>query len=604
MAVVEQVWEWRFAASPEALWPLVADTGRTGEAAGMPRYTVADTPRPDGTVRRIGSARRLGRTMTWDEGVPEWIAGRNYRHERRFHSRLIRRLATRLDLYPADGGGTIVRYGVRIEAAWPLAAALRCGGLRRTRRAVDRLFREAAGFAERGAPADFASPASGVTAAVRERVRAAARSLAERGHDAAPKLAHHLLEAAETDLERMRPRALARRWGVAPRAAIETCLAAVREGLLTLRWDLVCPQCRGAKVSVTSLDQLPQGAHCPSCNIDYERDFARNVEVTFEPSPAVRGIGGGAYCLANPLLSEHIKIQQRLAPGETATIPALLPDGVYRARSIEPGGSSELVVAGGRAPAVALRDGDPLVGETGEMGQIAVRNDLPVPRTLVIEDRRWAQDALTAHEATTMQAFRDLFADAVLRPGDQVAIGRIAFLFTDIKGSSDLYNRVGDARAYGLVREHYAVLTRAVREHDGAVVKTIGDAVMAAFADAADALDAALAIRGDIAAFNRRIAGEVGGKTGGEHTAILVKIGLHCGACIAVTLNDRLDYFGSAVNLAARLENESRGGDIVLSEALAGEPGIAERLAALDAVAENADVKGFAEPVALRRIVA
>jgi class 3 adenylate cyclase len=98
-----------------------------------------------------------------------------------------------------------------------------------------------------------------------------------------------------------------------------------------------------------------------------------------------------------------------------------------------------------------------------------------------------------------MQAFRDLFADAVLRPGDQVAIGRIAFLFTDIKGSSDLYNRVGDARAYGFVREHYAVLTRAVREHDGAVVKTIGDAVMAAFADPVNALDAALAIRDDIA---------------------------------------------------------------------------------------------------------
>ncbi|HWB51178.1 MAG TPA: adenylate/guanylate cyclase domain-containing protein, partial [Stellaceae bacterium] len=216
------------------------------------------------------------------------------------------------------------------------------------------------------------------------------------------------------------------------------------------------------------------------------------------------------------------------------------------------------------------------------------------------EDRRWAQDALTAHEATTMQAFRDLFADAVLRPGDQVGIGRIAFLFTDIKGSTDLYNRVGDARAYGFVREHYAVLTRAVREHDGAVVKTIGDAVMAAFTDPAGALDAALAIRDAIAAFNRHLAAEAGA----EGVAILVKIGLHSGACIAVTLNDRLDYFGRTVNLAARLQGESAGGDIVLSETMAREPGVAERLGSLGARAETARVKGFAEPVALRRIPA
>ena len=84
----------------------------------------------------------------------------------------------------------------------------------------------------------------------------------------------------------------------------------------------------------------------------------------------------------------------------------------------------------------------------------------------------------------------------------------------------------------------------------------------------------------------------------------MVKLGLHCGPCLAVTLNDRLDYFGRTVNLAARLQSESEGGDIVVSEALAAEPGIAERLDALDAVAGVAFVKGFAEPVALRRIMA
>lgn len=600
MPVVEREWEWHFAASPEALWPLVADTGRIGEAAGFPRYTITDTARADGTVERIGSARSFGLTLAWDEGVPEWVAGRSYRHERRFHSRLLRRLASRI-LLDAEPGGTRMRYRTTLELCWPLALAARLGGMSSAGKKLDRHFREAARFAEENQPADFAGAAPAVSAAVKTRVAAQAQSLAERGHAAAHSLADHLLAAPDTELERMRPRALARRWQVAPRLAIETCLAAVRDGLLTLRWDLVCPQCRGAKLTATSLDQLPQGAHCGSCNIDYERDFARNIEVTFEPAAAVRELGGGSYCLANPLLSEHIKVQQGLAPGERAVLAANLPDGLYRARTVEPGGSIEFAVSEGHAPEIVLTEGNPALGEPGEPGAITARNDAARPRILVVEDRRWAQDALTAHEATTMQAFRDLFADAVLRPGDQVAIGRIAFLFTDIKGSTDLYNRVGDARAYGFVREHYSVLTRAVREHDGAVVKTIGDAVMAAFTDPVNALDAALAIRDDIAAFNRHLAAETG--VGGG-VAILVKIGLHSGACIAVTLNDRLDYFGSTVNLAARLQGESAGGDIVLSETMAGEPGVADRLTTLGAQAETARLKGFAEPVALRRIPA
>jgi class 3 adenylate cyclase len=276
------------------------------------------------------------------------------------------------------------------------------------------------------------------------------------------------------------------------------------------------------------------------------------------------------------------------------TLAVRLADGDYRARTIEPGGSADFRVEGGVVPEIALTDDDPVVTPGSVAGQLVARNDGTAARTLVIEDRGWASDALTAHEVTTMQAFRDLFADAVLRPGDQVEIRRVALLFTDIKGSSELYNRAGDARAYGLVREHYAVLTGAVRRHDGAVVKTIGDAVMAAFANPTDALDAAVVIRADIAQFNRELGPEAG--------VILVKLGLHCGPCIAVTLNDRLDYFGRTVNLAARLQGESRGGDIVVSEDMAAEPGVAAALDALGAGAESAAVKGFGEPVRLRRV--
>ena len=68
-------------------------------------------------------------------------------------------------------------------------------------------------------------------------------------------------------------------------SAVELFLAAARKGIVAMGWDLLCPRCRGAKVRVSRLDELPKGAHCSSCNIDYARNFSRNVELTFHPEP-------------------------------------------------------------------------------------------------------------------------------------------------------------------------------------------------------------------------------------------------------------------------------------------------------------------------------
>ena len=225
---------------------------------------------------------------------------------------------------------------------------------------------------------------------------------------------------------------------------IEARLAAVHDGLLTLRWDLVCPRCRGAKLTATSLDQLPQGAHCSSCNIDYDRDFTRNIEVTFEPASSVRALGGGSYCLANPLLSEHVKVQQHCStPVQRSPCPSICPTAIIA--QAQPSSRVALrrspTVAGGRRPGDrADRRRHPLIGNSSARpGQLIARNNGSAARTLVVEDRRWAADALTAHEATTMQAFRDLFAGAVLRPGDQVGISASRFCsHPDTRGSSDL----------------------------------------------------------------------------------------------------------------------------------------------------------------------
>jgi class 3 adenylate cyclase len=393
-----------------------------------------------------------------------------------------------------------------------------------------------------------------------------------------------------TDLLPLKPKPLARELDVPQRDAIEGCLAGVRAGLLAMKWDLLCTNCRGAKVSTSVLSELPRGAHCPSCNIDYGRDFEKNVELSFAPAPTVRPLSAGGFCLSGPMATPHVAVQLLLAPGETRTVKIDLPPGSYRLRTLHPGDHVDVEhdprQAGGAFPGLRITASGVEALPPGEAGSIAFVNDAGFELAALIEDRTWTRDALTAPEVISLQVFRDLFAEATLRPGDEAGVSQVALLFSDLQGSTALYERVGDAVAFNMVREHFALLASIVRDHDGAVVKTIGDAVMASFGDPADAVKAALAMQARIA----------------DHDLVL-KLGVHVGPSVVVTLNDRLDYFGSTVNMAARLQGQSEGGDIVLSRAVADDPAVKPLLATLSSREESVALKGFTDPVPFVRLL-
>ena len=176
-----------------------------------------------------------------------------------------------------------------------------------------------------------------------------------------------------------------------------------------------------------------------------------------------------------------------------------------------------------------------------------------------------------------------------------MAIGRVGLLFTDLAGSTALYERAGDARAFRLVGETFRDPARGDQAAGGALVKTIGDAVMAAFPDGRAALVAALAIQRDIRSLDTR---------GLADPARLVRVGVHAGACYAVTLNERLDYFGTAVNLTARAQHEADGGEVVATAAAFEEAGAATGVADCGLRGESfaVMVKGLSAPVHLYRI--
>jgi len=299
-----------------------------------------------------------------------------------------------------------------------------------------------------------------------------------------------------------------------------------------------------------------------------------------------------------PMSVPHVKAQVLLQPGETRTLQASLPFGPYRFRTLEPGPEADVDWQSGGMPELMLEDDDIVAGPPAPLGMLRLVNRTKRPLVAIIEDRSWVADALTADRVTTLQAFCDLFSEDVLRPGDEVAVGRIALLFSDPKGSTALYQSIGDASAYHLVRDHFAFMTKVIRSHEGAIVKTIGDAVMAAFISPAQAVAAAIDIQRQVAVFNRgtRVAG------GSASPPIVIKLGVHSGPTIAVTLNDRLDYFGSTVNMAARLQGQSEGGEIVLSQEIAADPAVTMLLAGLSMAADQAALKGFDQPVSFFRL--
>jgi class 3 adenylate cyclase len=201
---------------------------------------------------------------------------------------------------------------------------------------------------------------------------------------------------------------------------------------------------------------------------------------------------------------------------------------------------------------------------------------------------------LTAKRLLSNQTFRDLYRTDTLDVDQRLKITSLTFLFTDLRGSTALYERVGDLVAFDLVRAHFDVLNEIVASGSGAVVKTIGDAVMATFPTPDRAVAAALKMREAMRKLNE----------GRDKEDLILKIGIHVGPCIAVTLNERQDYFGQTVNIASRVQGLATSREIFATNAVVEDALTSGVLAAggLTPMSHNATLKGIANEVAVYAI--
>jgi adenylate cyclase len=226
-------------------------------------------------------------------------------------------------------------------------------------------------------------------------------------------------------------------------------------------------------------------------------------------------------------------------------------------------------------------------------GSIVVSNATAAARHVKVERLGYASLAATAHHLSTVEEFRRLFSRDLLKRGTPLKVTRVTILFSDLTGSTALYTRIGDAAAFRLVDDHFDVLKGAISRHDGVLVKTMGDAVMAAFRDPRECVRAATEA---LSAFERF-------RETSDHGALIgLKLGAVAGPCYVVTANAALDYFGQTVNVASRVQHLAAAGEVVVPFELFAALGEEERQRVRMTERFEARVKGVDEPLDLVRL--
>jgi adenylate cyclase len=123
-------------------------------------------------------------------------------------------------------------------------------------------------------------------------------------------------------------------------------------------------------------------------------------------------------------------------------------------------------------------------------------------------------------------------------------------MFADVSGSTSLYEKLGDQRALAAIEAVLSELRKSTVLQDGRVVKTIGDEVMAVFPSVDGAMQAACDMQSRVAAIPQA-----------DNTPLAIRVGFHYGPAI----EDKGDYFGDAVNTAARMAGLAKSGQIITS---------------------------------------
>lgn len=560
----EHTWDLR--STREQLWPYVAHTDRVNHAMGLSTVDYVTQSDPVMGVMRMAETTVAGQKLRWREHPYEWVEGKRLSVLREFVQGPFEWFANIVELIDRSGNGTTVRQTLKVKPRSWLGKALAKFQLgNKSRKAFGRVYAEIDRFiqaeaASKGQLSLAEDPWGNRFQMAHTQSSKLKSRLAAIGTSPATRMLAELIEhASDLDIARIRPYALADRFQLSRNDVLDTCLRATREGVLLLLWDILCPSCRIPSDVVDTLTALKDHAHCQACNLEFELDFNRSIEMIFRAHPELRAAETRTYCIGGPAWSRHVVAQVRLAQGERFVCDVELEPGAYTVRgpqlpfsvpfrvsptAIEP----RLEVSLGRAPEV---EQPRLLGN--ERQAIWLNNDTQRDLEIRIERTASRQDAVTAAAAASSALFRELFGDQVLAGGQLISVSHITYLLVKLFGAGDLYRQLGDAPAFSRIREQLSIVETAVKHHNGAVVKTIGETVVATFPTQVAAFDCALLLCSQA-----------------RDDELQLGCVLHSGPAVVATLDDRLDYFGQLVHESLSfLELCQPGGILTLAQTLA-----------------------------------
>jgi class 3 adenylate cyclase len=559
---IEKLWIFELPCEPEMLWPHIADTSRMNRALGTAEMKFEER---DG--KRWGTAKPGGVRHEWWEPPWNWVANQWLTCTRIYESGFMKAMYAIHRLEPCAVGTRVYLYFGAVPRGMLGGAAIRLG-FPTLEKAYKRVMPQLGKQLGQQRPEALLLPPPTLTESAEQRLRTQRETLV--GEGLSPACVDALIEwirkGDDIDLHRIQivERALA--WKLPERDLLRAALHATRAGLLTLSWDTICPHCRGVRDENSTLHDLKASASCGACEVNFTTDTPESVEVTFRVHPSIREIPETLYCSAEPARKEHIRVQWMVKPGETVTVKPELAPGRYTVWRDHDGGWFVDVGDEGVSTVKWEERAEGSVLKVAPAATFELTNDGAAPQPFTIERASWSDLALRAGKLLSFQEFRDLFSEDYIGADVRLGVGEQTLLFTDVVGSTAFYASRGDPAAFVEIKRHFDEVFAIVTECRGAVVKTIGDAVMATFGDPADAVRASQRIH--LAFHPTR-----------EDTPIRLRISLNTGPCIAVRLNANADFFGGTVNIAAKLQALAEGYQIAMSEATYRSPGVAELLA-------------------------
>lgn len=422
--VLAETWEFRLSQEPARLWTALADTNRLFEALEFPRYAVTEeTDASSGRRRAVARGEQGSRAVEWVERPFEWATGQWWRMVRRYTKGPVARMEATLYLRRSAGGGSIAQYSLSAEAASGRGRTqITSSWLRRQGELFVRRAEEAddflAGRAERLFSVKGPTLSRDVLAAIDARAEEAAGLEDVKSDPLFGAIVDLLKNGSDADVALIRPRALARAHERPPAAALEACLAAAEIGLLRRRFTPICPLCRRPSVGADDLGRLEATAFCPHDRLEFMVDLAQNVELSFRAASDLRETAAGGYCLAGPMMSPHIVLQQELEPGERRALPFHPPHGGYRFRvEAEDGAplsgrgpwSATLDFADGPTPTLLALDDGVAIGGAPPDQALVLENHSGRTLRFMLEVRAWRGDATSAASVVLTEAHRRAF---------------------------------------------------------------------------------------------------------------------------------------------------------------------------------------------------